>query len=114
VPGAFPRPTALGFGKDDKPFFWIALGTVAANIHVAFAASSHAEVDAFHAAALAAGDRDNGAPGLRPHYHPDDSAAFVLDPGGHNVEAVCHRPSDPQPVVRAPSSRFPGGADAQA
>ncbi len=59
--------------------------------HVAFAAPDRATVDAFHAAALAAGGRDNGAPGLRPHYHPDYYGAFVLDPDGHNVEAVCRR-----------------------
>ena len=82
---------AAGFGKDRKPFFWIARGDVAANIHVAFAAGSRAEVDDFHAAALAAGGRDNGAPGLRPHYHPNYYGAFVLDPDGHNIEAVCHR-----------------------
>jgi len=103
---------ALGFGKDGKPFFWIALGNVSANIHVAFVAGSRAEVDAFHAAALAAGGRDNGAPGLRPHYHASYYAAFVLNPDGHNIEAVCHRPSDAQPVARAPSSGLSGGAKA--
>jgi catechol 2,3-dioxygenase-like lactoylglutathione lyase family enzyme len=82
---------AAGFGKDRKPFFWIARGDVSANVHVAFAADSRAAVDAFHRAALAAGGRDNGAPGLRPHYHPNYYGAFVLDPDGHNVEAVCHR-----------------------
>jgi len=105
---------ALGFGKDGKPFFWVALGAVAPNIHVAFAAGNRAEVDAFHRAALAVGGRDNGAPGLRAHYHPSYYAAFVLDPDGHNIEAVCHRPPDAQPAVRAPSSRQSGGADAQA
>ena len=61
-------------------------------VHVAFACASRAQVDAFHAAALTAGGRDNGAPGLRPWYHPDYYAAFVLDPDGNNIEAVCHRP----------------------
>jgi predicted lactoylglutathione lyase len=61
-------------------------------LHVAIATESRAAVDAFHRAALAAGGRDNGAPGLRPHYHPNYYGAFVLDPDGHNVEAVCHRP----------------------
>ena len=56
------------------------------------ACASRAQVDAFHAAALAAGGRDNGAPGLRPWYHPDYYGAFVLDPDGNNIEAVCHRP----------------------
>jgi len=84
----------LGYGVPPKPDFWIAEGT--ANVpplHVAFRADSRAVVDAFHRAALAAGGRDNGAPGLRPHYHPDYYGAFVLDPDGHNVEAVCHDPA---------------------
>ena len=59
-------------------------------LHVAIAADDRATVDAFHRAALAAGGKDNGAPGLRPHYHPSYYGAFVLDPDGHNVEAVCH------------------------
>jgi catechol 2,3-dioxygenase-like lactoylglutathione lyase family enzyme len=62
-------------------------------MHVAFLAASRAQVDAFHAAALAAGGTDNGAPGVRPHYHPNYYAAFVLDPDGRNVEAVCHAPA---------------------
>ena len=62
--------------------------------HVAFGAPDHATVDAFHAAALAAGGRDNGAPGLRPHYHPGYYGAFVLDPDGHNIEAVCRHSPD--------------------
>ena len=61
-------------------------------MHVAFAARSRAEVDAFYAAAIAAGGKDNGAPGLRPHYHPNYYGAFVFDPDGHNIEAVCHAP----------------------
>ena len=61
-------------------------------MHVAFSAPDRATVDAFHAAALAAGGRDNGAPGLRPRYHADYYGAYVLDPDGHNVEAVCHSP----------------------
>ena len=81
---------AAGFGKDGKPFFWFAPGD-AARMHVAFAAQTRAEVDAFHRAAIAAGGKDNGAPGLRPHYHPNYYGAFVLDPDGHNIEAVCHR-----------------------
>ncbi len=82
---------AAGFGKEGKPFFWIAQGDVSAKIHVAFTAGSRAEVDAFYAAAMAAGARDNGPPGLRAHYHPNYYGAFVLDPDGHNIEAVCHR-----------------------
>jgi len=60
--------------------------------HIAFAARSRTMVDAFHAAGLAAGGTDNGPPGLRPHYHADYYAAFLLDPDGHHIEAVCHRP----------------------
>jgi catechol 2,3-dioxygenase-like lactoylglutathione lyase family enzyme len=60
-------------------------------VHVAFSAPDRATVDRFHAAALAAGGTDNGAPGLRPHYDPDYYGAFVLDPDGHNVEAVCRK-----------------------
>jgi len=84
---------SAGFGRGRKPDFWIGEDDRIERTHVAFAAASRAEVDAFHAAALAAGGRDNGAPGLRPHYHPDYYGAFVLDPDGHNIEAVCHRPA---------------------
>jgi catechol 2,3-dioxygenase-like lactoylglutathione lyase family enzyme len=82
--------TASGYGAGKKAFFWIGIrDAVMTGTHVAFAVPDRATVDAFHAAALAAGGRDNGAPGLRPHYHPDYYGAFVLDPDGHNVEAVC-------------------------
>ncbi|RAK57608.1 VOC family protein [Phenylobacterium deserti] len=84
--------TSAGFG-DAKPFFWITSGEPTSPMHIAFAAKDRASVDAFHAAALAAGGRDNGAPGLRPDYHPNYYAAFVLDPYGHNIEAVCHNPA---------------------
>lgn len=87
------QPVALGYGSEGRPYFWIAAGGPAsARVHVAFGAAERAAVDAFHAAAVAAGGRDNGAPGLRPHYHPDYYGAFVLDPDGNNIEAVCHRP----------------------
>ncbi|AVP57212.1 VOC family protein [Pulveribacter suum] len=80
-----------GFGEHGKPGFWISRGTPnQPPVHVAIRAGSRAMVDAFHQAALAAGGRDNGAPGLRPHYHPHYYGAFVLDPDGHNIEAVCH------------------------
>ena len=83
-----------GFGADGKPFFWITTGGSASQgVHVAFACGSRAEVDAFHAAAVAAGGRDNGAPGLRPWYHPNYYAAFVICADGNNIEAVCHRPA---------------------
>lgn len=83
-----------GFGRDGKPWFWISADRrpVTTNVHVAFTASDRATVDAFHAAALEAGGTDNGAPGLRTHYHPTYYGAFVLDPDGNNVEVCCHRP----------------------
>lgn len=85
--------TAHGFGSDGKPYFWVGDNErVGEGTHVAFAVDSRAQVDAFYEAALAAGGRDNGAPGLRPHYHPNYYAAFVHDPDGHNIEAVSHRP----------------------
>jgi catechol 2,3-dioxygenase-like lactoylglutathione lyase family enzyme len=83
-----------GFGVPPKPDFWIGEGE--ANrppIHVAFRADSRATVDAFYAGAIASGGRDNGAPGLRPHYHENYYGAFVLDPDGNNIEAVCHAPA---------------------
>jgi catechol 2,3-dioxygenase-like lactoylglutathione lyase family enzyme len=83
-----------GFGKENKAFFWIGTGDKPkGGTHVAFTAQTRADVDAFYHAALAAGGRDNGPPGLRPHYHPDHYAAFVLDPDGNNIEAVCRRPA---------------------
>jgi len=83
---------AGGFGKDGKPDFWIAQGKATSPpVHIAFVSDSRPTVDAFHRAALAAGAKDNGAPGLRPHYHANYYGAFVLDPDGNNVEAVCHR-----------------------
>jgi len=78
-----------GFGRDDMAFFWVGEGKTAASTHVAFVAETRSAVDAFHAAALAAGGRDNGAPGVRAHYDPDYYGAFVLDPDGNNIEAVC-------------------------
>jgi catechol 2,3-dioxygenase-like lactoylglutathione lyase family enzyme len=85
--------TYAGFGDGTKAFFWI--GSKAGpltGVHIAFTAPDRATVDLFYAAALATGGRDNGAPGLRPQYHPDYYGAFVLDPDGHNIEAVCHKP----------------------
>ena len=85
------RAPAAGFGHSGKPDFWIGgEGGLNKPLHVAVQADDRASVDAFHQAALAAGGRDNGAPGLRPHYHANYYAAFVLDPDGHNIEAVCH------------------------
>jgi catechol 2,3-dioxygenase-like lactoylglutathione lyase family enzyme len=82
-----------GFGADGKAFFWIGGQNPTGKTHVAFAAKDRASVDAFYAAAIAAGGRDNGAPGLRPHYHPDYYGAFVLDADGYNIEAVCRLPA---------------------
>jgi catechol 2,3-dioxygenase-like lactoylglutathione lyase family enzyme len=84
---------AAGFGANGKPDLWIGgEGGLNRAMHVAIAVNDRAAVDAFYHAALAAGGKSNGAPGLRPHYHPNYYAAFVLDPDGHNVEAVCHKP----------------------
>ena len=88
--GAAGRHVGFGAGK---PSFWLSeAGEAAGHLHIAFAAADRAAVAAFHAAALAAGAADNGGPGLRPHYHPNYYGAFVIDPDGHNVEAVCHAP----------------------
>jgi catechol 2,3-dioxygenase-like lactoylglutathione lyase family enzyme len=98
-------PTFIGAGYGQpggpEPTFWIGAPQIASTTppvtpegqHVAFRASDRAAVDRFHREALAAGGKDNGPPGLRPHYHPDYYAAFVLDPDGHRIEAVCHRPA---------------------
>lgn len=83
----------VGFGTEGKPFFWlVAKGKQTPDQHIAFGTDTRAEVDAFYEAALAAGGKDNGPPGLRPLYHPDYYGAFVRDPDGHNIEAVCHAP----------------------
>jgi catechol 2,3-dioxygenase-like lactoylglutathione lyase family enzyme len=85
---------AAGFGTGGKPDFWIGgEGGLNRPVHVAILAKDRASVDAFHKAALAAGGRDNGPPGIRAHYHPHYYGAFVLDPDGHNIEAVCHAPA---------------------
>jgi len=83
-----------GFGLAPKPDFWIGQGQPnTPPVHVAFRAGTRSQVDTFYRAAMAAGGRDNGPPGLRPHYHAHYYGAFVLDPDGHNVEAVCHAPA---------------------
>jgi len=80
-------------GRQHEGAFWFgAYGTPATPMHIAFAAQSREQVRQFHAAALAAGGKDNGAPGLRPDYHANYYAAFAFDPDGHNLEAVCHTP----------------------
>ena len=80
-----------GLGSE-QPFLWIGDGgkLTGGRVHIALSASTRAQVDAFYEAAMAAGGKDNGPPGLRPHYHATYYAAFVLDPDGHNIEAVCH------------------------
>jgi catechol 2,3-dioxygenase-like lactoylglutathione lyase family enzyme len=89
--------SGAGFGRAGKPDFWIKPGTAGAAVHVAFASPDRPTVDAFHKAAVAAGGRDNGRPGLRPEYHSSYYGAFVLDPDGNNIEAVCHTPERNDP-----------------
>jgi len=85
---------AAGFGIGGKPDFWIGgEGGLNRAMHVAITAKDRTAVDAFYRAAIAAGAKDNGAPGLRERYHANYYAAFVLDPDGHNIEAVCHNPA---------------------
>ncbi|MDR1528836.1 MAG: VOC family protein [Burkholderiales bacterium] len=85
-----------GFGRNGKPEFWF--GTFGTHsqaqnpMHIAFAAERRAQVDEFYEAAVKAGAKDNGPPGVRAHYHPNYYGAFVIGPDGHNIEAVCHRP----------------------
>ena len=90
---------ASGYGQNpQEPRFWLAepekgkAARHAPGAHVAFVATNRARVRAFHQAALEAGGKDNGQPGLRPQYHPNYYGAFVIDPDGHHVEAVCHLP----------------------
>ena len=84
---------AAGFGANGKPDLWFgAEGAMNKPVHIAILAKDRATVDAFYEAAMAAGGRDNGPPGIRPHYHANYYGAFVLDPDGHNIEAVCHAP----------------------
>ncbi len=81
----------VGLGRGGKPELWLSQGDPPASpLHIAFAAANRGEVDAFYAAAIGAGGKDNGPPGLRPHYHPNYYGAFAIDPDGHNIEAVCH------------------------
>lgn len=90
IPNA-DQPFVLGFGEKGKPDVWIAPGEKTANVtHLALRATSRNAVRAFHAAGLEAGGKDNGGPGVRAHYHPNYFGAFITDPDGHNIEAVCH------------------------
>jgi catechol 2,3-dioxygenase-like lactoylglutathione lyase family enzyme len=82
-----------GYGIDPKAFFWIGIrDTAQTGSHIAFAADDRGKVDRFYQAAMAAGGKDNGPPGKRPHYDPNYYGAFVFDPDGHNIEAVCRLP----------------------
>ena len=92
VGGTDDLPDHVGYGDGRRAVFWVGGGGAATGLHLAFAARDRAAVDAFHAAALAAGARDNGAPGLRPEYHASYYGAFVIDPAGVNLEAVHHGP----------------------
>ncbi|HEY8212266.1 MAG TPA: VOC family protein [Myxococcaceae bacterium] len=101
----------VGFGDTRKPYFFLKPGAVSpAPQHIAFAAANRALVDAFHVAALAAGARDDGQPGLREQYHPHYYGAFVVDPDGHPIEAVCHMPAA---AASAPAPASPKKAKAK-
>jgi catechol 2,3-dioxygenase-like lactoylglutathione lyase family enzyme len=96
VPLEHTGGTKVGGYGIDHPTFWLSESQAQTPpLHIAFTAQSRAEVDAFHAAALAAGGTDNGQPGLRPQYHEHYYGAFILDPDGNNIEAVCHKPASP-------------------
>lgn len=86
-----------GFGNEGKPFFWITgrpeNTPSGPGVHIAFTAQSRPAVEAFYHAAIDAGAKDNGAPGLRPHYHENYYGAFIIDADGNNIEAVCHAPA---------------------
>ncbi len=89
------KPDTVAFGRPGRAQFWIGGGRApVTTVHLAFAAANRQAVRAFHIAGLAAGGADNGGPGPRPHYHPNYYSAFVLDPDGNNVEAVCRNPED--------------------
>ncbi len=96
VPCVWREARAIGYGPRDTGAGYLTIaecpGMVADRRHWCFRAADRAAVRAFHAAGLAAGGRDDGAPGLRPHYHAHYYAAFLLDPDGNRVEAVCHHP----------------------
>ena len=82
----------IGFGRDGEAHFWpTARKAISQNVHVAFGCDERSTVEAFYTAAIAAGGEDNGAPGVRQIYHPNYYGAFVLDPDGNNIEAVCHQ-----------------------
>jgi catechol 2,3-dioxygenase-like lactoylglutathione lyase family enzyme len=91
---AMEGPNGVGIGQGNKPSLWLyETREHPARLHIAFAADNRRQVDEFYRAGIAAGGKDNGPPGLRPHYHPNYYAAFVIGPDGHNIEAVCHEPA---------------------
>ena len=93
VPEEYTGGLKVGGYGASSPDFWLTEATdTGPGRHYAFATKSHAEVDAFYAAAMANGAADNGGPGLRPHYSENYYAAFVIDPDGNNIEVVCHAP----------------------
>ena len=90
---AMQGPYGVGLGRNKKPSLWLSeIKMQPSHIHLAFIAENRRQVDEFHVAAIAAGAKDNGPPGLRPHYHENYYAAFVIGPDGHNIEVVCHDP----------------------
>jgi catechol 2,3-dioxygenase-like lactoylglutathione lyase family enzyme len=101
-----------GFGAEGKPSLWLGEGEASSPLHLAFLARDRPSIDLFHLAALKAGGKDNGPPGVRAHYHPNYYAAFVIDPDGHNIEAVCHlapaeaKPKRARKAVAAPKKRL--------
>ena len=94
--GEGPPSYGVEMARDTVSLCLFQSGEKPAHLHLAFVAENRGQVDAFHRAALEAGGKDNGAPGLRPHYHPNYYAAFVIGPDGHDIEAVCHAPGPPQ------------------
>ena len=90
---AMEGPYGVGMGQNNKPSLWLfETKELPAHLHLAFTAENRNQVEVFYQEALAAGGKDNGAPGLRPQYHPNYYGAFVIGPDGHNIEAVCHKP----------------------
>jgi catechol 2,3-dioxygenase-like lactoylglutathione lyase family enzyme len=84
------KPRRLGFGSGGKPYLWLHEASAPSHgVHIALIAPSREAVNVFHANGIAAGGKDNGAPGIRPHYHPTYYAAYVIAPNGVNLEAVC-------------------------